>query len=115
MNDLELQEFVTLRERRPELYALVLKLVTTANAKGHDYSGTEDPNSNLRVSELFGVPAWKGVLIRMMDKVSRITNFAQHNFLEVKDESFTDTLLDLSVYSLLCIVMFNERPDKAND
>lgn len=110
MGDQEITEFNKLYNRRPEFFRLVFQMVETANAKGQDYGG-KDTYDNLRASEAFGIPAWKGVLVRMNDKWSRIKSFATHNFLAVKDESFEDTLMDLAVYSLLCIVMFRQHKE----
>src|SRR5574339_203830 len=107
-------EFDRLKEKRPEFFALVYQLVETANKKGQDYGG-RDTYENLRASEAFGIPAWKGCLVRLNDKWSRIKNFAAHNFLAVTDESFEDTLLDSAVYSLLTIVMYRQRMDKTNE
>lgn len=109
----EVTEFEILKANRPEMFELLLQMVATSNAKGHDYGG-QDTYSNLRVSDELGVPAWKGVLIRMLDKVSRIKNFARQDTLLVKDESLVDTLMDLSVYSLLCVLMYREYKDKEN-
>ncbi len=91
----------------PRFYALLEELSALHSRKNHDYAG-DDPLSNLRVSEQFGIPAWKGTLIRMADKWSRITTFAAKDRLEVKDESVKDTLKDLAVYSLLALILFEE-------
>ena len=69
-------------------------------AKRVDYSGLIDPYANFRRSELFGVPAWLGVIIRMTDKLSRIqsiTNAAGVS--QVKSELLVDTIADLINYS----------------
>jgi hypothetical protein len=52
------------------------------------------------------VPAWKGVLIRLGDKWSRLTTFAKKGLLAVKDESVEDTFLDMAIYSLLGVLAY---------
>ena len=94
--------------KRPEIYWLMKRQAELLLQKGHDYSGTEDSYANLRSSSALGISPWRGVLLRMSDKWSRLTNFAKQGELMVKDESVTDTLLDLANYSLLCLVLYNE-------
>jgi len=102
-------EFARTRETNPAFYELLVTMARTHNAKGHDYAGAgNDPLANLRASEELGIPAWKGTLIRMADKWSRLRNFARVGALQVKDESFVDTCLDLAVYCLHVIVLFRE-------
>ena len=58
--------------------------------------------------EQMGIPAWKGALVRMTDKISRLWNFAKKEKYLV-DESIEDTLKDLAVYSLITIILFRRR------
>ncbi len=81
-------------------------------AKGHDYSGSDDPMSNFRMCEAMGLPAWKGIVVRLGDKLSRIQNFCKKESLQVKDESVEDTLIDMANYALLCIIMYRESRNK---
>jgi hypothetical protein len=96
-----------MKRGHPEVYKLMEKAAELYDAKNTDYSGEKDPLINLRACEDIGIPAWKGVLIRMSDKFSRIKQLSTKTA-NVKDETITDTLLDLSVYCLLCIVLYNE-------
>lgn len=91
----------------PDFYKLLEELKEIHSRKNHDYAG-KDPLSNLKMSETFGIPAWKGTLIRMSDKFARIVQLANKGENLVKDESIIDTLKDLSVYSLLCIILYKE-------
>ena len=88
--------------------SLLEKMRDISLAKGHDYSGSEDPMSNFRMCEAMGIPAWKGIVVRLCDKLSRIQNFCKKESLQVKDESIEDTLIDMANYSLLCIIMYRE-------
>lgn len=96
-----------MKRGHPEVYRLLEKMADLYDRKNTDYSGDKDPLVNLRACEEIGIPAWKGVLIRMSDKFSRIKQLSVKEA-NVKDETITDTLLDLSVYCLLCIVLYHE-------
>ncbi len=91
----------------PQFYKLLQEMGELHSRKNHDYSG-DDPLSNLKSSVEIGIPAWKGILIRLMDKWARLKTFAKKETLEVKDESIKDTLMDSAVYSLLCIIIYEE-------
>ena len=69
--------------------------------KNHDYAIDEDRLSNLRYCQQIGLcPMGLGILIRMADKQSRLNNLKTKEA-KVKDESTTDTLLDIINYSVL--------------
>jgi hypothetical protein len=92
----------------PRFYELLESLADLHSAKNHDYAG-DDPLSNFRMCEEMGLPAWKGVVVRLTDKWARLLNFTKKEELLVKDESFIDTLRDNAIYSLLCIILFEEK------
>lgn len=87
---------------------LLTKMLTLHKQKDQDYSGPNQRYANIRVSEEFGIPAWKGALVRLSDKYQRIKQFAASNELCVKDESVEDTLLDLANYALITLILFKE-------
>lgn len=88
------------------------RMLAIHDAKNHDYAGEGgDPYSNFRECEDIGIPAWKGILIRMSDKWSRIKNLVDSDP-AVKGESIKDTLLDLANYSILCLLMLEELEEK---
>jgi len=89
-------------------YQLLDRMKLLHSSKNHDYAGQNDPLSNFRLAEQMGIPAWKGCLIRMSDKVSRLWSFAKKGELEIKDEPIEDTALDLAVYSLLMILLYQD-------
>ena len=77
-------------------------------AKDSDYAG-EIPLSNFRRSEQFGIPAWKGCLIRMSDKWSRIASLVGKGENAVVGESLEDSLRDLAVYSIITVALLSEQ------
>ena len=77
--------------------------------KNADYADDADPLSNFRKCEEIGIPAWKGILVRMTDKWSRITQLASGK--TPKNESLRDSLIDNAVYSLLCVLLLDEEEE----
>lgn len=73
----------------------------TAVKKNHDYDGTNnDPYANFRNSTIAGVSVERGIMVRMMDKVSRISTLLNKEG-KVSDESIQDTLDDLINYTAI--------------
>ena len=87
-------------------YELLDEIAEIHSNKSHDYGGKGNPLSNL---EIFG---WRGVIVRLGDKFCRLKNFYNQGEFKVKDENIIDTLLDLSIYSLLCIILLEEEHKK---
>jgi hypothetical protein len=80
--------------------------------KSSDYgcpSGT-DPLANIRNGAKFvGIPAWKGAMVRLSDKVTRLAAYNATGRLE--NESLEDNLFDLASYSLLALLLHREERD----
>lgn len=92
----------------PEVKETFDRLWALHQAKDSDYAG-QAPLSNLRQCERFGVPAWKGALVRMSDKWSRLLSVVEKGgSLDVKTESIDDTLDDLAVYAVIVRVLRKE-------
>lgn len=84
-------------------------------AKNADYAGDAgSPFSNFKNVETLGVcSVEQGFLTRMTDKLSRLASLLKPRATEakVKDESVTDTLLDLANYCiLLAAYIEDEKP-----
>lgn len=92
--------------RNPAFEQLLEDIRQLHNAKNNDYATETDPLSNFRRCEAFGVPAVKGILVRMSDKWSRIEQLAGGK--QPKNESLRDSLIDNAVYSLLAVVALDE-------
>lgn len=79
-------------------------MIAISAAKNADYtggSGVDNAFSNFESVETFGVPTLHGFITRMTDKFARISTFVKKGVLEVKDETVSDSLLDLANYSIL--------------
>lgn len=66
--------------------------------KNADYAGTADPFRNFRGSEAIGLTPGLAIYVRMSDKMAR-TALLLTKPADVKDETITDTILDLMNYS----------------
>lgn len=95
----------------PRFYELLEEIKDLHSRKNANYAEDNDPLSNLRACEAFGLPAWKGVLTRLTDKWSRIVQLTKGKP-DVVGESIVDTLQDMAVYSLLCIILYEEAGKK---
>lgn len=78
--------------------------------KSSDYgcpSGT-DPLANIRNGARFvGIPSWKGAMVRLSDKVTRLATYNATGRLE--NESLEDNLFDLAAYALLALLLHREE------
>lgn len=104
----------------PETNPLLINVSETFNncyellkSKNNDYAGekTQDPYSNFRKSEAIGVRTEKGILVRMMDKMSRVSNLIEQDAL-VKSEKIEDTLDDLINYAAILKSYIKENKKK---
>lgn len=93
------------------------EMIRITQKKNADYSGAgADPFNNFRHIENFVAGSAMdivaiGFLTRMTDKFSRIGSFIANGTLQVKDESVSDTLLDLANYSALFAGYLKEKAD----
>ena len=93
--------------RNPKFDKLIAEIVELHNKKNHDYAQDTDPLSNFRKCEAFGVPAFKGVLVRLSDKFSRVEQLTSGK--QPKNESLRDSLVDAAVYSLIAVLLLDEQ------
>lgn len=93
--------------RNPKFDKLIAEIVDLHNRKNHDYAQDADPLSNFRRCESFGIPAWKGVLVRLSDKWSRVEQLSSGK--QPKNESLRDSLIDSAVYSLIAVLLLDEQ------
>lgn len=98
------------QERASELHHIIFEqALEIMKSKRIDYSGEVDPFKNFRQSEIFGVPPWKGALIRLMDKISRAYNLMESNTAgKVTDESLMDTIRDGANYLVIAYLLWLE-------
>ena len=82
------------------------------DAKNHDYATAENPYKNLEGVSRIGIEPWRGIVIRLMDKFSRLEEYCVKGKLAIQSEGVEDTLKDISVYSLLAMILFRKEHEK---
>ena len=85
------------------------------DAKNADYSTLENPYKNLQATERIGVEAWRGIVIRLMDKFSRLEEYCVKGELAIKSEGIEDTFKDIAVYSTLAMILFRKDQEKQQE
>jgi len=81
-------------------------------AKNADYAGDSDPFKNFKLCESLGIcSAEQGLLVRMSDKMSRLSTLIDGPESRVDNESIADTLLDLANYAVLLRVWMDRPQD----
>ena len=89
-----------------KFYDALIEAGLLHSSKQRDYGKDQDPFANVRASEDFGVPGWVGCMIRANDKMRRLQTYATKGSLA--NEGVRDSLLDLAVYALIGLVLFEE-------
>lgn len=103
---------MTNRPGHPRFYQILEEMAELHAAKNADYGGDLDPLLNLREVEKVGIPAWKGVIVRLTDKMSRLQSYARKETFAVKDEGLKDTFKDMAIYAVLGMILFENTPVK---
>ena len=95
---------------REELFKHHSKICSEAldimKKKNHDYAGRggDSPFANFTRSEDMGICSTEqGFLVRVVDKVSRLSTFCSAGELKVDNESYEDAILDI----INCMVLFS--------
>ena len=99
------------RKGHPRFYKLLEEMGDLHSRKNANYTAGQDHFANIRESEKFNIPAWKGTLVRMGDKWNRIISLAKGSP-DMVGENIRDTLMDMAVYSLICIILLEEKDNK---
>ena len=82
------------------------------NLKNRDYAGNHgsEPFANFTRCEAMGIcDTEQGFMVRITDKMSRLSSFVQSGKMHVEDESFQDTCLDVINYMVLLSAYIIER------
>ena len=69
-------------------------------SKNKDYAKDKDPFANFRFADLLGLGVEEAILLRVLDKMARISNLL-HKEASVTDEKLEDTLLDACNYLMI--------------
>jgi len=110
------QEFDMQKDRliskHNEMTSRCRKIMEKKNA---DYTGgSVSPYANFERSEIVGLCNTEtAILVRMLDKFSRIVSFVSNGKLLVEDESVQDTLDDLLNYCVILAGYIDEKKSKS--
>ncbi len=88
-----------------------LNAVSIMERKSADYAQSFDPFKNFRACEILDVSIGKGILVRCLDKISRINNLLEREA-QVKDESIEQTLLDTMNYFNIILIYLQSKEEK---
>jgi hypothetical protein len=91
------------------------EMIEMSRKKNADYAGSSDPFANFTQNDnCGGASVEQGFLVRMNDKMARISNFTKTGSLQVKDEAVEDTLKDLANYCLLFLGYLESQKNDSN-
>lgn len=88
------------KEFKEEFKKTMEEMFAIMEAKNDDYSKTSAFWNFELVNTLWITSVKKWILVRMCDKIARISTLIDQNE-KVKDESINDTLIDLANYSII--------------
>ena len=90
--------------------AVLQEIAELHERKQRDYGTDNDPFANIRASQEFGISPYKGIFLRIGDKVQRLKADCVNGTLA--NEGVVDTLLDIAVYSVIASLLFQEDNGK---
>ena len=87
------------------------------NLKNRDYAGNHgnEPFANFTRCEAMGIcDTEAGFMVRITDKMSRLSSFLQSGKMHVEDESFNDTIVDVINYMVLLSAYVKDKNDSVS-
>lgn len=101
------------KERKEDVSVILQRARELHVAKNAGYAGATNPDpwANFRLSTVFEISPFRGVLVRMSDKYIRITNLRSDASNERVGESIWDTLADLAAYALIAVCLLEEEKE----
>ena len=96
---------------------IVSKLRTVLMQKNHDYTqgASKDSLKNFKISALvLSIDSGKGLLVRVMDKIMRITTYIEAGNLQVPNEGVDDAISDIIGYMVLLSSLLKEQQSKTH-
>jgi hypothetical protein len=89
-------------------FDLLDRMKALHSSKSRDYGSEHDPLANIRNGAVFvGIEPWKGAMVRLSDKVTRLATFNRTGTLT--HEGVEDNLMDLASYALLALLLYREE------
>ena len=88
------------------------------NLKNRDYAGNDghEPFANFTRVESMGIcTTEQGFMTRITDKMSRLSSFLESGKMNVEDESFRDTIVDVINYMVLLSAYVKEKEETSKN
>lgn len=106
-------QYITTEDAIRVQEALMQSAIGIVVKKRKDYSSVVDPLANLRMAKLIGLHPVTGVLLRMMDKLSRMKSLNEKDYQnDVGGETCVDTIIDIINYAcILGCLVYEEHPE----
>lgn len=80
--------------------------------KNHDYAYGDDPFANFKRGEMFGICSTEaGIILRVLDKISRLGTFITAGSLKTNNESYEDAVIDVINYMVLLSAYIKEKEE----
>lgn len=102
----------------PNYDAIIKKAKSLCDNKNTDYAQTQEPFSNFEMVEALKIcDTSTGILVRISDKIARISNLLKRNGSRaIEEEKVEDTMLDLINYSVILLshTMYSKQYDSEN-
>jgi len=99
--------------------SILKDMLMLTEKKNHDYAGGKsDAFANFRqIADLTQerISVEDGILVRMTDKMSRISNLIASNVNPKVQESVLDTLQDLAVYSIILYIYLMKKQTQSQE
>ena len=109
--EIEMSKIITPEEYLRQFKQITEKMYEITKAKNSDYTADSgDAFTNFKVVENLNICSVEtGFLTRMSDKIARLAGLAKGKEIQVKDEKYEDTLLDLANYSILLAIYLKNK------
>ncbi|HYA90249.1 MAG TPA: hypothetical protein VEK32_01990 [Thermodesulfobacteriota bacterium] len=91
---------------KERFHEIVKEMVDLHDRKNRDYAGSDYLSNFLMCEKHMGIPGWKGCIVRLSDKMSRLMNIAKTDEVSVSDETVADTLTDLAIYAIITRILY---------
>ena len=102
----------------PNYDAIIKKAKALCDDKNTDYAQVQEPFSNFEMVEALKIcDTSTGILVRISDKIARISNLLKRNGCRaIEEEKVEDTMLDLINYSVILLshTMYSKQYDSEN-
>jgi hypothetical protein len=109
--EMRMEKVITPEEYLKQFKQITEKMYEITKAKNSDYTADSgDAFTNFKVVEDLNICSVEtGFLTRMSDKIARLAGLAKGKEIQVKDEKYEDTLLDLANYSILLAIYLKNK------